>query len=446
MTMKAGIISLGCPKNQVDAEIMLGQLVDAGYDITGDKDEADILVINTCGFIKPALEESIEAIFDAASRKTTRSRLLILSGCMVQRYGEKVLKRIPEADAAISGCGAGNIAEIIEEVLKKKSRYFCGKAENIDYLNGKRILTGTKGSVYIKISEGCDNKCTYCTIPIIKGRYRSRALEDVLNETRRFADEGVKEAVIVAQDTTSYGKDLYGSLSLPQLVQKLSEVEGIEWIRLLYCYPDKINKDFIEMIRDNSKVCKYLDIPIQHTSERILRLMGRQGNGKTITALINKLRTEIPGIIIRSTLITGFPSETSQEFENMVELIRELRFDRLGVFTYSDEEGTPSSRLKNKVRWNTAQSRRNRLMQVQQQIMFENNTRRIGDTCKVLTEGIDKDGIFYYGRSYAEAPLIDNLIYYTAKKLLYTGDFTFVKILNSDGYDLIGEAVDEPAE
>ncbi|MDP4093491.1 MAG: 30S ribosomal protein S12 methylthiotransferase RimO [Bacillota bacterium] len=446
MKKKIGVISLGCPKNLVDTEIMLGILRDNEYEITNKEEEAEIIIINTCGFIESAKKESIEAILEMAHYKQDKCRLLIVTGCLAERYREEIIKEIPEVDAII---GVGNYSEICDVILeasngKKVVKY--GKLDEIDYLEGERLLTYNKGYAYLKIAEGCDNRCTYCIIPYLRGHYRSRKMEDLVNEAGKLAKAGVKEIILVAQDTTRYGTDIYGTKKLAELIRKISEIGGLEWIRLLYCYPEEIDDELIDEIAGNPKVCKYLDIPIQHASNDVLRAMGRRGTAEQTEELLHKLKSRIPGLILRTSLIVGFPGEDNKDFEKLFEFVNEFMFDRLGVFIYSKEEGTPAAKIRPQVKSREARERYKDLMSLQKKITTEKNHARLDKTYKVIVEGVADDGIFYYGRSYSEAPEIDGLIYFTSSEPVNIGDFVSVKILNVDDYDLIGDVVDESSK
>lgn len=451
MKKKIGVVSLGCPKNLVDSEIMLGLLDSSEYEITNNQSEAQIIIVNTCGFIESAKQESINAILEMAQCKKDGCELLIVTGCLAQRYKDTITAEIPEVDAVVGVGGYGEITAIIKEAYRAKNQgeekpVVCGKPEALEYLESTRILSTQKGFAYLKIAEGCDNCCTYCVIPSIRGRYRSRRLEDILKEAGRLAQGGVKELILVAQDTTRYGIDLYGERSLVTLIKKLSEIEGIRWIRLLYCYPEETDDALIEEIAANPKVCKYIDMPIQHASDRILKAMGRRGGSRGIKDLIVKLRERVPGIVIRTSLIVGFPGEDESDFELLYDFVREFQFDRLGVFTYSKEEDTPAAKLKPQVSKKKKQERHDKIMALQKRIAGEQNRKRLGNVDQTLVEGVSEDGIFYYGRTYGEAPGIDNVIYFTSREPLEAGTFLPVRILNVDDYDLVGEGIDESSK
>ena len=443
MNKKIGIVSLGCPKNLVDSEIMLGMLSKENYEIVNNKEDANILIVNTCGFIESAQQESINTILEMTEEKKRKCEVLIVTGCMAERYKDKILEEIPEVDAVLGTGNYKEIAEVINLAYKGEKTVSYGKLDDTDYLDEKRIISSSKHSVYLKISEGCDNRCTYCIIPYLRGNYRSRKIEALIKEAELLAQNGAKEIILVAQDTTRYGIDLYGKKMLPELIQKLSKINGVEWIRLLYCYPEEIDDDLISEIASNPKVCKYMDIPIQHASDRILKLMGRRGNISEIRYALNKLRKSVKDIVIRTTMIVGFPDETDDDFEQLLSFVNEFKFDRLGVFTYSREEGTPAAKMKNQIKKNIKLNRQKAVLKVQNAISTDININRTEKVYKAIVDGIADDGIFYYGRTYAEAPEIDGLVYFTSHEPLTIGSFVNVKILNAEEYDLIGEVINE---
>ncbi len=441
MNKKIGIVSLGCPKNLVDSEIMLGMLKHADYEIVNHKENADILIVNTCGFIESAQQESINTILEMAEEKKRSCEVLIVTGCMAERYREKILDLIPEVDAVLGTGNYKEIAEVINRAYQGEKVVSYGKLNETDYLDEERIISSSGHSVYLKISEGCDNRCTYCIIPYLRGDYRSRKIEALVKEAKVLAENGAKELILVAQDTTRYGIDIYGRKMLPELIRELSKLEGIEWIRLLYCYPEEIDDELIEEVSSNPKVCKYMDIPVQHASDRILKLMGRRGTIAEIRNALTGLREKVEGISIRTSLIVGFPGETEEDFQQLADFVREFRFDRLGVFTYSKEEGTPAARMKGQIRKNIKVKRQKTILELQNSISKEINAKRIGKVYKAIVDGIADDGIFYYGRTYAEAPEIDGTVYFTSPEPLETGCFVETRILNSEDYDLIGEVI-----
>lgn len=443
MNKKIGVVSLGCPKNLVDSEIMLGLLSKADYEIVNDKGLANILIVNTCGFIESAQQESINTILEMAEEKKRNCEILIVTGCMAERYKELILEQIPEVDAVLGTGNYEEIAETINKAYNGDKTVSYGKLEAVDYLDRERIISSSKQSVYLKISEGCDNKCTYCIIPYLRGKYRSRKMDALIYEAELLAKNGTKELILVAQDTTRYGIDIYGKKMLPELIQNLSKIPGIEWIRLLYCYPEEINEQLIQEIASNPKVCKYIDIPIQHASDGILKLMGRRGNISEIRTALYKLRENVKDIVIRTTMIVGFPGETDEDFEQLISFVEEFKFDRLGVFTYSKEKGTPAAKMKNQINQKLKLKRQKAVLDLQNAISKNININRTGKRYKAIVDGIADDGIFYYGRTYAEAPEIDGLVYFTSSEPLTLGNFVDVRILNAEEYDLIGEVINE---
>ena len=443
MKKKIGIVSLGCPKNLVDSEIMLGMLSHADYEIVNNKEDANVLIVNTCGFIESAQQESINTILEMADEKGRNCEVLIVTGCMAERYKEKILEQIPEVDAVLGTGNYKEIAEVINLAYMGEKTVSYGKLDETDYLDQERVISSAKHSVYLKISEGCDNRCTYCIIPFLRGKYRSRKVESLVREAELLAQKGAKEIIIVAQDSTRYGIDIYGKKMLPELIRKISDISGIEWIRLLYCYPEEIGDELIKEIAENPKVCKYLDIPIQHASDRVLKQMGRRGTISEIKQVLNKLREKVSGITIRTSLIVGFPGETEEDFEELIAFLKEFRLDRVGVFTYSKEDGTPAAKMKNQIPKHIKINRQKKILELQNSISREINQDRNGKVYKTIVDGIADDGIFYYGRTYAEAPEIDGVIYFTSPEELSIGSFTDVRILNSEDYDLIGEVINE---
>ncbi len=443
MKKKIGIVSLGCPKNLVDSEIMLGMLSHADYEIVNNKEDANVLIVNTCGFIESAQQESINTILEMADEKGRNCEVLIVTGCMAERYKEKILEQIPEVDAVLGTGNYKEIAEVINLAYMGEKTVSYGKLDETDYLDQERVISSAKHSVYLKISEGCDNRCTYCIIPFLRGKYRSRKVESLVREAELLAQKGAKEIIIVAQDSTRYGIDIYGKKMLPELIRKISDISGIEWIRLLYCYPEEIGDELIEEIAKNPKVCKYLDIPIQHASDRVLKQMGRRGTISEIKRVLNKLREKVSGITIRTSLIVGFPGETEEDFEELIAFLKEFRLDRVGVFTYSKEDGTPAAKMKSQIPKHIKINRQKKILELQNSISREINQDRNGKVYKTIVDGIADDGIFYYGRTYAEAPEIDGVIYFTSPEELSIGSFTDVRILNSEDYDLIGEVINE---
>lgn len=443
MNKRIGIVSLGCPKNLVDSEIMLGMLKHADYEIVNHKENAEVLIVNTCGFIESAQQESINTILEMAEEKKRNCELLIVTGCMAERYKEKILELIPEVDAVLGTGNYKEIADVINRAYHGEKVVAYGKLNETDYLDEERIISSSRHSVYLKISEGCDNRCTYCIIPYLRGAYRSRKIEALVKEAETLAANGAKEIILVAQDTTRYGIDIYQKKMLPELIREISKIESVEWIRLLYCYPEEIDDELINEVANNPKVCKYMDIPIQHASDRILKLMGRRGTIDDIRSALTKLRENVPDIALRTSLIVGFPGETEEDFQQLVDFVEEFRFDRLGVFTYSKEEGTPAAKMKGQIRKNVKLSRQKTILELQNTISSEINAKRVGKVYKAIVDGIADDGIFYYGRTFAEAPEIDGTVYFTSPEPLDIGSFVLIKILNSEDYDLIGEVINE---
>ena len=422
---------------------MLGLLKGAQYEIVNDKENADVLIVNTCGFIESAQQESINTILEMAKEKEKGCEILIVTGCMAERYREKILELIPEVDAVLGTGNYKDIAEVINKAYNGEKTVLYGKLDETDYLDEERVTSTQKHTTYLKIAEGCDNYCTYCIIPSLRGKYRSRKMESLIKEANILANNGTKELILVAQDTTRYGVDIYGEKKLPELIREISKIDGIEWIRLLYCYPEEITDELIDEMANNKKVCKYIDIPIQHASDNILKTMGRRGTAEQTRDILNKLKQRIPEIAIRTSLIVGFPGETEQDFEELKEFVEQFEFDRLGVFTYSKEEGTPAFKMKNQIKKHIKLQRQKQLLALQNEVSTKKNMLRLGKTYNAIVEGIADDGIFYYGRTQFEAPDIDGIIYFTSPEPLDIGLFVDVKILNAEDYDLIGEVTNE---
>ncbi|HCT17628.1 MAG TPA: 30S ribosomal protein S12 methylthiotransferase RimO [Ruminococcaceae bacterium] len=441
MEYKVGMISLGCPKNQVDAEHMLALMDAEGWEIVDYVDGCDVVIVNTCGFIDDAKKEAIENILDMVElKKEGVIGKIIVTGCLAQRYKEEIVKEIPEVDAVV-GIGAnGDIIKTVEEVMDSISTVEKYPPRCDLPLEGQRILTTPQYWAYLKIGEGCSNRCTYCTIPSIRGNMRSRSMENVIEEAKQLAELGVKELILIAQDTTSYGLDLYGELKLPELLNELCKIDSIEWIRLLYCYPDRITDELIETMKNQDKVVNYIDLPLQHADDKILKAMNRRGDQALIRSVISKLRAEIPDVVIRTTFIVGFPGEGEEEFETLAEFVNEIEFDRLGVFTFSPQEGTPAFDMENQVDEDVKTRRGEVIMQDQYSIMEEKNNEKIGKTYKVVVEEYDGYSDSYTGRTYMDAPEIDGLVKFTSQKDLDIGDFVDVEIFDVEDYDLIGEA------
>lgn len=445
--MKILFISLGCDKNLADSEEMLGLLTAGGHEITDDETQADAIVINTCCFIKDAKEESVETILEMAEYKKTGScHALIVTGCMAQRYQKEIIEEVPEVDAVLGTTSYGDIVKALEEAVA--GNHF-EEFRDIDYLpdtGSKRVLTTGGHFGYLKIAEGCDKHCTYCIIPKLRGKFRSVPMERLIAQAEDMAEQGVKELILVAQETTVYGKDLYGKKSLHILLKKLCEIRGIRWIRILYCYPEEIYDELIETIRDEKKICHYLDIPIQHASDRILKRMGRRTSKQELIDIVGKLRKEIPDIVLRTTLITGFPGETEEDHEELKEFVDEMEFDRLGVFTYSPEENTPAAEMADQVPEEVKEERRDELMELQQEISYDRGQDRIGQELLVMIEGKVADESGYIGRTYGDAPKVDGYIFVQTGELLMTGDFAKVRVTGALEYDLIGVLSDEYTE
>jgi len=437
--LKIGFISLGCPKNQIDTEHMLHLVSEAGYEIVSEDINADIVIVNTCAFIESAKKESIDSILDVAWLKENRNlKAIIVTGCMAERYQEQIYSELPEVDALLGVGSCGDIVKAIESVAKGK-KYSAFAEKNSSELGGGRILTTPSYTAYLKIAEGCDNCCTYCAIPMIRGHFRSRKMEDIVEEAKSLEESGVKEIILIAQDTTRYGLDLYGEYKLPDLINKICEATNIPWIRLLYCYPDKITDELVTALRDNDRLLKYIDLPVQHISDNVLKRMNRHGGSETIFNAVKKLRDNVPGIIIRSTAIVGFPGETKEDFGKLCAFVKEARFDRFGVFTYSREENTPAYDMDDQIEESIKQDRYDILMSEQLSIIEEKNEKNIGRIITVLCEGFDPVAETFYGRSEADAPDIDGKVYFTAGERIPAGSFVKIKITESLDYDLIGE-------
>ena len=452
-------VSLGCDKNLVDSEKMLGLLNEAGYRVAQEESEADAIVVNTCCFIHDAKEESVETILEMAEwKKKGRLKALIVTGCMAQRYQDEIQQEIPEVDAVIGTTGYTEIVPILDEILAEaeasqkeaaveepKEKSFVNCCPSIDLLPAsladKRVVTTGGYTAYLKIAEGCNKRCTYCIIPYIRGHYRSFPMEDLLEEARKLAEGGVKELILIAQETTVYGMDCYGRKALPELLTKLCEIEGIEWIRILYCYPEEITDELIAVMKKEKKICHYLDIPIQHSEDTILKRMGRRTNRAELVSLVEKLRKEIPDIVLRTTLITGFPGETEEEFKNMVDFVDSMEFDRLGVFPYSAEEGTQAAEMDGQITEEVKESRRDEIMALQQEISADKAASRIDDEMSVLIEGYLYEDDIYIGRTYMDAPKVDGNVFVRAEEELISGDIVPVRITGANEYDLMGDVI-----
>ena len=440
MAYQIGMISLGCPKNQVDAEHMLALIDEAGHSIVDYVDGCDVVIINTCGFIDDAKKEAIENILDTVELKNEGLvKKIIVAGCLAQRHKEEIAKEIPEVDAVI-GIGAdGDILKVIDEVMASDETIEKFPPQSDLPLDGQRILTTPEHWAYLKIADGCSNRCTYCTIPYIRGDMRSRSMENICDEAKQLAEVGVKELILIAQDTTSYGLDLYGELKLPELLNRLCEIDGIRWIRLLYCYPDKITDELIAVMKAQDKVVNYIDLPLQHANDRILRAMNRRGTNEEIRSTIEKLRRELPDVVIRTTFIVGFPGEDEEAFEDLAVFVNEMEFDRLGCFSFSPQEGTPAFDMPEQLEEDVKIRRGEIIMADQLQITEEKNNAKIGKTYETIVEEYDAYSDSYIGRTYMDAPEIDGIVRFTCQDELEIGDFVDVRIFDIDEYDLLGE-------
>lgn len=437
--MKIFIETLGCPKNFNDSEFALGILERAGHKEAKTPEDADLILVNTCGFINDAKKESIDKIFEMADICGS-NKLLAVSGCLSERYKDELYKEMPEADIFIGVNDYDKLPDLITQA-EKGSQNKSFRSEYCDFNDpGLRKIPENPYTATIKIAEGCNNICTYCIIPHIRGKYRSRKIEEIKEEAERLAAAGTKELIIIAQDITYYGMDIYGKLALPELLKELCKIDGIRWIRLMYCYEDKITDELIETMAAEEKICNYIDIPIQHSSDRILKAMNRKSTKSSIMSTISKLRTKMPDINIRTTLITGFPGETKEDFDELYDFVSEVKFERLGIFAYSREEGTPADKMKDHIRQDVKEKRRDSIMLMQTEISLEKNREKIGKTLEIIVDGRDEDGS-YYGRSRYDAPEIDNAVLFTSEKDLAAGDFVNVKITDAFDYDLVGETI-----
>lgn len=445
--MKILFVSLGCDKNLVDTEVMLGLLQEGGFTFTDDETEAEVIIINSCCFINDAKEESINTIIQMAElKKTGICKALIVTGCLAQRYREEIKAEIPEVDGIVGTSAYDQILRIVEETLSGKKAEGFEDLKRLPAVKAERVLTTGGWYGYLKIAEGCNKNCSYCIIPKIRGSYRSVPMEELIEQARQLADKGVRELILVAQETTLYGKDLYGKKMLPQLLRELCKVSGICWIRVLYCYPEEITEELVEVIRTEKKVCHYLDIPIQHASDRILKSMGRRTNKEQLVRMIEYLRQEIPDIVLRTTLIAGFPGETEEDHEEVMEFVDEMEFNRLGVFAYSPEENTRAAEMKNQVDDEVKERWREEIMELQQEIAFEQAQTMVGSVLPVLIEGKLAEENAYIGRTYMDAPNVDGYVFVNTDEELMSGDFVRVKITGALEYDLIGEIDNEFAK
>lgn len=446
MAIRVGMVSLGCPKNQVDAEIMLGLIEDGGFEIVNDAGVSDVVIINTCGFIESAKEESIENILEFCTLKEEgRIKCVVITGCLAERYKDEVAKEIPEADVILGIGSNSQIVSAIKEALAgQKIREFAEK--NKLPFNGRRILANLSFYAYVKIAEGCDNCCSYCAIPMIRGRYRSRASKDIIDEVKNLVDDGVTEIILVAQDTTRYGEDLDGDESIVSLLKELCRIDGLHWIRILYSYPERITDEFLDVMASEPKIVKYLDMPIQHVNSDILAAMNRQSDEESLRALIEKIRTKMPDITLRSTLIAGFPGETQEQFEQLSEFVKEMRFDRMGCFAYSQEENTKAAKMPNQLDEDTKRHRAEIINEQQTYIMISKNEELVGREVEVVVEGFDRYAECYFGRSAADAPDIDPKIFFTSEVKPTIGEYIKVKIEQAIDCDLIGVHINEYSE
>ncbi len=441
--IKVGFVSLGCSKNLLDTEVMLHHVLEAGYEITADETEADVVIINTCAFIESAKTESIDNILDIAWLKENRElKAIVVTGCLAERYRAELLTEMPEVDAVLGVGSIHNIVEAIDAALNGGGYVRCDDKELVE-LGGDRVVTTGDHMAYIKVAEGCSNRCTYCAIPLIRGKMRSRTIEDIVKEAKNLEELGIKELCIVAQDTTAYGIDIYGHYALPELIRAITEATDIPWLRLLYCYPDKITDELVNEIKNNDRVLKYIDIPVQHISDSVLKRMNRHGGSAVIRDAVKRLRDAVPDIVLRTTAIVGFPGETDEDFEELCLFVRDAKFERFGAFTYSREEDTPAYNLDGQIDAQVAQDRYDILMREQLSVSEAYNASRIGKRLTVLTEGYDQVAESYFGRSYADAPDIDGKIYFesTDRRRISEGEFVTVEIVEALDYDLIGKTV-----
>ena len=443
--LKIALESLGCSKNLVDAEIMMGILNKKGYKLVGDFEEADIILVNTCGFIESAKQESIDTILELAQLKETANlKILIVTGCLAQRYADELKAEIPEIDAIVGTGSYQNIDDIIDSLKKEKHIVSLNDIDFVYNENLPRYISTPNHMAYLKIGEGCDNKCTYCIIPKLRGKYRSRKMEDIITEAKDLAANGVKEVVVIAQDTTKYGCDLYGKEMLPQLLEELANIEGLKWIRIMYSYPESITEELVKVMKKYDNICNYFDMPIQHASNKILKLMNRHTTKEDILSKVEMIRSYIPDATLRTTIIVGFPGETEEDFNELIEFVKIAKFDRLGAFAYSREEDTPADKLPNHVEEEIKLSRRDTLMLVQQEISQELNSNKVGNEYEVLIEEQIEDKV-YIGRTQGDAEEIDSIVYVKSNNQLEVGDFVNVKINNALEYDLMGDVIDELA-
>ncbi len=445
--MKIFCVSLGCDKNLVDTEMMLGQLKNKGYEFTDDETEAEVILINTCCFINDAKEESVNTILEMAElKKEGLCRALLVAGCLAQRYQEEIIKEIPEVDACLGTATYDEVSRILSQVLEGKQELCFRNLDRLPWMDTRRVITTGGYYAFLKIAEGCDKRCTYCIIPSLRGPYRSVPMESLVEEARQLAQAGVRELILVAQETTLYGADLYGKKALPELLRKLCQISGIQWIRIQYCYPEEITQELMDTIREEEKICHYLDIPIQHASDRILKRMGRRTSQGQLRDMIHDLRRQIPDIALRTTLISGFPGETKEDHQALLEFVDDMEFERLGVFAYSQEEDTPAAGYDGQVPDEIKEQRRDEIMELQQEIAFEKSEAMVGRVLEVMIEGKVADENAYVGRTYMDAPGVDGLIFVNTEEELMSGDFVRVKVTGAMEYYLIGEMYNESAQ
>lgn len=440
MAIKVGMVSLGCSKNQVDAELLLALIVKGGYEICADPQQCDVVIINTCGFIEDAKKESIENILEFCQMKNEgKIKVVAVTGCLAERYRDQVAGEIPEADIVLGIGKNADIVKAIEDALHGKRTVAFGEKDALP-LEGDRILANEPFYAYLKVADGCDNRCAYCAIPLIRGRFRSRPIEQIVDEAKKLAARGVTELNVVAQDTTRYGEDMYGKLMLPDLLEELCKIEQVKWIRILYCYPDRITDRLLDVMAKEEKVVNYMDVPIQHVSGRILKLMNRRGDAKSLSALMQKIRDKVPDVVLRTTMIAGFPTENQDDFEELMEFIQEVKFERLGCFAYSQEEDTPAAEMEDQIDEEVKHRRAELIMETQYPIVEEFNKSQVGRVLTVAVEGTENG--LYYGRSYMDAPDIDTRVYFTSNQEMKVGNYVKVEITGTQEYDLAGKALD----
>lgn len=434
-------ISLGCAKNQINTEIMIAAVKNAGYDITGEPEKSKVCVINTCGFIEDAKKEALETFFEAAALKREKKiEKIIVCGCLAQRYEREIADELYEADGFVGVGSFQRIAEAVEKVLSGQRVMFFDDISNLQ-LEGERFVISPPFSTYLKIADGCSNRCSYCAIPLIRGPFRSRPMENILSEAKALAQSGTKELIVIAQDTSNYGIDIYGRRALPELLNELCKIDGIEWIRIMYLYPDKITDELIDVIKTQAKIVKYIEMPIQHASKNVLSAMNRPGDSDSLLSLVQTLRERIPGVILRTTVMVGFPGETDEDFEELCVFLKKARFDRLGVFAFSSETGTPAAEMQNEVQDDVKTTRAETVELLQSQIVLEKSDALVGQTFEVICEGFDRFAECYFGRSYMEAPDIDGKIFFSSENIVCSGDIVRVRITECMDFELIGEIV-----